>query len=236
MHAQLLQSCPTLCDSMDCHQASLCMGFSRQEYCSGLSCPPLRDCPDPGIEPAFSYVSSITGRFFTAVEAVLWTARSSQSVLREINPEYSLKGLMLKLKLQYFGLLMWTADSLESLWCWERLRTGEEGVREWDGCMASPMQWTWTWANFGRWWTGGLACCSPWGHKESDWVTKQQQEPINKVVVSGERQRDSAIHIHVSILPETLLPSCWYTTLSRILCAYRVGLCWLSILHIAVCT
>ena len=45
---------------------------------------------------------------------VLWTAgRSNQSILREINPEYSLEGLMLKLKLQYFGHLMQTADSLE---------------------------------------------------------------------------------------------------------------------------
>ena len=45
---------------------------------------------------------------------VLWTARrSNQSILKEISPEYSLEGLMLKLKLQYFGHLMWRADSLE---------------------------------------------------------------------------------------------------------------------------
>ena len=45
---------------------------------------------------------------------VLWTARkSNQSILREINPEYSLEGLMLKLKLQYFGHLMQRTDSLE---------------------------------------------------------------------------------------------------------------------------
>ena len=44
---------------------------------------------------------------------VLWTARSNQSILNDINPEYSLDGLMLKLKLQYFGHLMWRADSLE---------------------------------------------------------------------------------------------------------------------------
>ena len=44
---------------------------------------------------------------------VLWTARSNQSILKEINPEYSLEGLTLKLKLQYFGHLMWRADSLE---------------------------------------------------------------------------------------------------------------------------
>ena len=44
---------------------------------------------------------------------VLWTVRSNQSILKETNPEYSLKGLMLKLKLQYFGHLMQRADSLE---------------------------------------------------------------------------------------------------------------------------
>ena len=41
-------------------------------------------------------------------------------------------------------------------WCWERLRAeGEEGIRGWDDWMASLMQWTWTWANFGRWWETG---------------------------------------------------------------------------------
>ena len=44
---------------------------------------------------------------------ITWTARSNQSILREINPEYSLEGLMLKLKLQYFGHLMQRANSLE---------------------------------------------------------------------------------------------------------------------------
>ena len=54
---------------------------------------------------------------------VRWTAqRSNMSILREINSEYSLEGLILKLKFQYFGHLMWTADSLESPWCWERMR------------------------------------------------------------------------------------------------------------------
>ena len=45
---------------------------------------------------------------------VSWTARSNQSILKEISPEYSLEGLMLKLKLQYFGHLMQRADSLEN--------------------------------------------------------------------------------------------------------------------------
>ena len=57
---------------------------------------------------------------------VPWTARrSNQSILKEISPEYSLEGLILKLKLQYFGHLMWRTDSLERPWCWERLKAGE---------------------------------------------------------------------------------------------------------------
>ena len=69
---------------------------------------------------------------------VPWTAgRSNQSILKEISPEYSLEGLMLKLKLQYFGPLMQRAD-LKRSWCWERLRAGEEGDnRGWDGWMTS---------------------------------------------------------------------------------------------------
>ena len=71
-----------------------------------------------------------------------WTARrSNESILKEINSEYSLEGLMLKLKLQYFGHLMGRADSLEKPWCWERLKAGEGDNRGWDGWMASPIQW-----------------------------------------------------------------------------------------------
>ena len=66
---------------------------------------------------------------------VPWTARkSNQSILKEINFEYSLEGLLLKLKLQYFGHLMQRADLLEKPWSWERLRArGEGGVRWLDG-------------------------------------------------------------------------------------------------------
>ena len=103
---------------------------------------------------------------------VPWTVRrSNQSTLKEIIPEYSLEGLMLKLKLQYFGHLMWRIDSFGKTRCWERLRAGGEGDdRGWDGWMASPTQWT-TLGDGDE--QGGLACCSPWGHKESnitEWV------------------------------------------------------------------
>ena len=61
----------------------------------------------------------------------LWTAkRSNQSILKEINSAYSLEGVMLKLKLQYFGHLMWRTASLEKPWCWERLKAGGEGDTE----------------------------------------------------------------------------------------------------------
>ena len=85
---------------------------------------------------------------------VLWTARrSNQSILKEISPGISLEGLMLKLKLQYFGHLMRRADSLEKLWCWEGLGAGGEGDdRGWDSWMASLTQWTWVWVNSGSWW------------------------------------------------------------------------------------
>ena len=83
-----------------------------------------------------------------------WTARrSNQSILKEISLEYSLEGLMLKLKLQYF----WPPDVKSWLIrkdsCWERLKAGGEGDdRGWAGWMASLTQWTWVWASSGSWW------------------------------------------------------------------------------------
>ena len=91
---------------------------------------------------------------------VPWTVRrSNQSILKEINPEYSLEELMLKLKLQYFGYPIWGTDSLERPWCWERLKAGgEKDDRGWDGSEASLTQWTWVWANSGRQWRTGKSC------------------------------------------------------------------------------
>ena len=77
--------------------------------------------------------------------------RSNQSILKEISHEYSLGGLMLKLKLQYFGHLMQRADSLEKTLVLGKTegkrRRGQQRMR---GLDASPTQWTWVWANFGR--------------------------------------------------------------------------------------
>ena len=101
---------------------------------------------------------------------VPWTARrSSQSILKEINPEY-LEGLMLKLKLQYFGHLMWRADSLEKTLMLGKIEGRRRGDWGWDGWMASLTQWTWIWANYRRQWRTGKpeVFCRPWGYKESD--------------------------------------------------------------------
>ena len=77
---------------------------------------------------------------------------------------------MLNLKLQYFGHLMQTANSLEKFLMLgkieDRTRRGCQRIRWLDGI---TNQRTWTWANLGiRWGQGGLACCSPWGCKDSD--------------------------------------------------------------------
>ena len=87
---------------------------------------------------------------------VPWTAsRSNQSILK-ISPECSLEGLMLKLKLQYFGHWCEELTYLKRSWCWERLKVrGQGDNRGWDGWMASPTQWTWVWVNSGSWWCTG---------------------------------------------------------------------------------
>ena len=83
-----------------------------------------------------------------------WSARqSNQSILKEISPGGSLEGLMLKLKLQYFGHLMRRVDSFERLWCWETLRAGGKvDDRGWEGWMAPLTQWTQVWVDSGSWW------------------------------------------------------------------------------------
>jgi len=102
---------------------------------------------------------------------VPWTARTSnQSVLKEINPEYSLEGLMLKLKLQYFGHLMKRADSLEKTLMlgkiegkrrrgWQRMRWLDTITDSRDVNLSKLLE------SEGQ---RSLASCSPWAHKELD--------------------------------------------------------------------
>ena len=88
---------------------------------------------------------------------VPWTARrSNQSILKEISPGISLKGMVLKLKLQCFGHLMQRVDSLEKTLILGGTGAGWEGDnRGWDGWVASLTRWTWVWVNSGRWWWTG---------------------------------------------------------------------------------
>ena len=103
---------------------------------------------------------------------VSWTARSNQSIWKEISAEYSFEGLMPKLKLQYFGHLMGRTDSLEyNLMLGKIEGRRKRGPKEWDGWIASPNQWTWVWENSSD--SEGqksLVCCSPRGRKESDTI------------------------------------------------------------------
>ena len=84
---------------------------------------------------------------------VPWTARrSNQSILKEISPKYSLEGLMLKLKLQYFDHLTWRTESFEKTLMLGKMKPGGKGAnRGWDGWMASPVQCTWVWGGSGSW-------------------------------------------------------------------------------------
>ena len=107
---------------------------------------------------------------------VPWTAKiSNQSILKEISPEYSLEGLMLKLKLQYFGHLMRRTDLFEKILMLEKMegrrRRGRQRMRWLDGITDSVD------VSLSKLWElvmkqGGLACCSPWGFKELD-MTEQ---------------------------------------------------------------
>ena len=130
------------------HEDPLSTGFARQEYCSGFPCPPRGDLPDPGIEQTSLKSPALAGGSFTTSTTwklwcwrrffrVPWTARrSNQSVLKKINPQYSLEAPMLKLKLQYFGHLMRRADSLEKtliLGKTEGRRRGGQRMRWLDG-------------------------------------------------------------------------------------------------------
>ena len=116
---------------------------------------------------------------------VPWTERrSNQSILKEISPGFSLEGLMLKLKLQYFGHLMRRVDSLEKTLMVRgiggRRRRDDRG---WDGWMVSLTRWTWIWVNSRSWWWTGrpgmllFMGLQTVGH---DWVTELNWTEVRK--------------------------------------------------------
>ena len=116
---------------------------------------------------------------------VPWTARrSNQSILKEISPGCSLEGLMLKLKLQYFGCLMWRVDSLEKTdagrdWGQEEKGTTEDEMAGWH-CWLDGREFEWTPGDGDG--QGGLACCDSWGCKESD-TTEQMNWTEDRFII-----------------------------------------------------
>ena len=133
-------------------------------------------------------------RFWTMVWRRLlrvpWTTRrSNQSICKEISPEYSLEGLMLKLKLQYFGHLMWRTDSLgKTLMLGKtegrRRRRWQDEMVWWHHQLDGPEFEQAPGIGDGQ---GSLACSSQWGCKESDtieWWTelilRKEKEDSNK--------------------------------------------------------
>ena len=130
-----------------------------------------------------------------------WTARgSNQSILKEISPEYSLEGLMLKMKLHSLATWCEKLTHLKRPWCWERLRAGGEGDdRGWDGWMASLTQRTWVWVNFGSWWWTGrpdMLQCMGLQRVGHDWATE---------LIRAHHERSKWTAGHISIKKESPL-------------------------------
>ena len=136
-------SCIWLCSPMDCSPPgssvhgilqARTLEWSAISFSRGFSWP--RD---------WTQVSCIAGRFFTIwatrkpnsyVTNISDRTKANQSILKEITPEYSLEGLMLKLKFQYFGYLMWRTDSFEKTLMLEKIEGGrreQQRMRWMDG-------------------------------------------------------------------------------------------------------
>ena len=120
---------------------------------------------------------------------VPWTAgRSSQSILKEVNPEYSFG----RTDTEAEAPVLWPPDEKSWVirkkpWFWERLKAGGEGDdRGWDGWMVSLTQWTWVWASSGNWWrTGKPGVLQSMGSQRvgHDWATEQeQQQHVLKII------------------------------------------------------
>ena len=112
---------------------------------------------------------------------VPWTVRSNQSILKEISPEDSLEGLRLKLKLQSFGYLMQRPNYLENTPMLGKIeggrRRGQQRMRWLDGIMDSMDKSLCKLGDGDG--QGGLACCSPWGCRESDMTERLNNRTLN---------------------------------------------------------
>ena len=128
VHEKSLQSCAILCDPMDPSSFKLLCPLDSPGKNAGVGCHFLVQK-----KAQSQRIDAFKLWWWRRLLRDPWTARrSNHSILKDINFEYALEGQMLMLKFQYFGHLIWMADSV-LFWCWEKLRTGEEGIRSWDG-------------------------------------------------------------------------------------------------------
>ena len=145
---------------MDCSpQTPPSMGFSRQGYWSELPFPSLGDLPDPGLNPGLPHCRQ---RLYCL------SHQGNKECLIQISPGCPLEGLLLKLKLQYFGHMMRRADSFQ-----KTLMLGKIWGREEKGTTEDEMVgWHHQFDGYGFGWTPGVgdgqrgvACCGSWGHR-----------------------------------------------------------------------
>ena len=139
----------------------ICWWASRLLPCPGY----YKQCCD---EHLGTHVS-----FWGRLLRVPWTAKiSNQSILKEISPEHSLEGLMLKLKLQYFGHLMQKANSLEKTLMLGKIegrrRRGRQRMR-WLDSIANSMDIVWA-SSGSWWWTGRPGVLQPMGLQSQTWL------------------------------------------------------------------
>ena len=92
----------------------------------------------------------------------LYSRRSNQSILKEINPGCSLEGTDVEAETPN-TLATWLQEltHLKRPWCWKRLKVGEGDDRGWNSWMASLTRWTWVWASSGSWWWTKESWCAP---------------------------------------------------------------------------
>ena len=155
-------------------------------------------------------------RKLSAEGLMLWTVvleKTLESPLdcKEIQPvhhkgdqSWALEGLMLKLKLQYFGHLMWIADSSEKTLMLGKIEgRRRRGDRGWDGWMASPTQWTWVWVDSGSWWwTGRPGVLQSMGSQRVryDWATELNWTTGKEMTLTSSRNIHVGRHVELKLI------------------------------------
>ena len=150
------------------------------------------DCSMPGF-PVLYHLPELSTEGLNAFKLwcwrrllrVPWTVRRlNQSILKEINREYSLEELMLKLKLHILATWCEELTHWKRPWCWEKLKAGGKGGNKgWDGWMAALTQWTWVWGNSERqWWT-----------EKPGMLQFMGSQRIGHALASGQRQKQVEI-------------------------------------------